>query len=87
MTYKFHPKHINSVSLPFDSNRISILKIISNEGLIKRNWANEKNVDFIDYIQIPVTTSKEDTNRLKKGILHLLELNGVEFGNENLFKD
>lgn len=89
-TYLFHPKSINSITItPNEYNStIFVLRILNKDGTVKYiPFDHKEDYSYKDFIQIPMTTSLEKTNRVKKGIIHLLELNGVEFGNENLFKD
>jgi hypothetical protein len=86
-TNKFHPIHITSISVSQAESGNFILKILSPERMILRKFSDENDETFQSFAQMPFTSSKDDTGRIRKALLHLLKLNGAKLIDENMFKN
>ena len=85
--YKVHGKHINGIISDSDPTKYTYLELVSSKGLILRRWADENEETFNTEIRIPLLNSVKEVEQIKKGLIHLLKLNGAVLPNNDLFKD
>lgn len=86
-TSKFHPEHISTVESYRPENGNLCLKVVSSKGMILKKYKSEDVERFYGDIRLPLLTSDEEVIRVKKALLHLLELNNAPLIDDNLFKN
>lgn len=62
------------------------LKLVSPLGLIMKRYTDEE-MELTDNIQLALETSDEEVHRIRRAIIHLLELKGAKFPSDDLFRN
>lgn len=83
----FYPEHINDVQMFRAENGNLCIKLISSRNMIIKKYTFENNSTHNYELRIVLNTTDEEVNRIKKAIIHLLELNNAKLIDDNMFKN
>lgn len=85
---RFNAKNINSVITdPSPNDEYRYIELISIKNSILQSYPSSNQSKFINRLRLNFKTSSEELNRIKKGLIHLMKLNGAPFPNQDLFKN